>query len=258
MLKFFIDTETTGVLKTSRIVQIAYLICDNYGNIVKKVNEVIYPNGYIICNSKIHNITTEHALKHGKCMNLVLNTLEEDIKLCDTFIAHNYLFDYNKLVYECSIYNKQSLLDYLIIINKECTMKMGKEYLKIVKYPKLIHLYNIIENTNKEQIHDAYDDILMCKICYYKMKNIKNITIYNKCDILLHRNDIQKLGFDKNKTFEEIKEIAIANNCPVIIKAGLKGKWYIKGKNMDLDVLKKLASINEGKYRNGIICYIIE
>jgi hypothetical protein len=57
------------------------------------------------------------------------------------------------------------------------------------------------------------------------------ITRYLQCDILLHKNDVEWHGFDKTKTEGEMIDLAANYGCPIIIKNGIHGKWYLKGSN---------------------------
>jgi hypothetical protein len=50
--------------------------------------------------------------------------------------------------------------------------------------------------------------------------NYIRITRYDKCDILLHQNDIEYIGYNKNNTEGNMIDIAVINNCPIIIKNG--------------------------------------
>lgn len=88
--------------------------------------------------------------------------------------------------------------------------------------------------------------------------NFNKITKYNKCDILINQNDIVYYGFDKNKTLGEMIDLAINNNCKIIIKNGYNGKWYLKGKDKDIDFLKIKISEKIGASREGVYCYLIE
>jgi hypothetical protein len=88
--------------------------------------------------------------------------------------------------------------------------------------------------------------------------NFNKITKYDNCDILRNQNDIEYYGFDKNKTLGEMIDLAINNKCKIIIKGGLNGKWYLKGKDRDVDFLKLKINKNTGNHRNGISCYLIE
>jgi hypothetical protein len=55
------------------------------------------------------------------------------------------------------------------------------------------------------------------------------IKVFPKCDILIHKNDISRLGYEKDtKTLSEMIELAILHKCPIIIERA-RGKWYLKG-----------------------------
>ncbi len=89
--------------------------------------------------------------------------------------------------------------------------------------------------------------------------NFRQITKFEKCDILKGKNDVEKNGFDKNTPFEKIINIAVKNKCKIVIKNGDRGKWYLKGQGLDVLFLK--TKINEAigcSSRNGVCCYLIE
>ncbi len=88
--------------------------------------------------------------------------------------------------------------------------------------------------------------------------NFKNIICYEYCDILYGKNDIELYGYDKNKTIGEMIDLAALNQCPIIIKNGLEGKWYLKGKGKTVEYLKNKIEEQKGKSRYGVRCYLIE
>jgi len=69
--------------------------------------------------------------------------------------------------------------------------------------------------------------------------NYTKITRYIKCDILLHKNDVEWYGFDKTKSEGEMIDLAVKNECPIIIKNGKNGKWYLKGKGKNNRFFKR-------------------
>lgn len=87
---------------------------------------------------------------------------------------------------------------------------------------------------------------------------MNKITKHDNCDILIGNNNIEKLGFDKNKSLGEMIDLAINNKCPIIIKNGFNGKWYLKGQGMDIEFLKTKINENIGQHRIGVCCYLIE
>jgi len=58
------------------------------------------------------------------------------------------------------------------------------------------------------------------------------------------------------KTFGEILDLAITNDCNIIIKSGENGSWYVKSK----DYIKTKAELDdpEQHYRKAHDCYLIE
>lgn len=83
------------------------------------------------------------------------------------------------------------------------------------------------------------------------------ITRFSKCDILLHKNNVERYGFEKTKTEGEMIDLAIKNECPIIIKNG-NGKWYLKGKGKTIEYLKSKIDEKIGKSRDGVFCLLLE
>ena len=196
-LFLFLDIETTGfpiknqyhkyypyndILKydTSRIVQIAWVIC-NYNNIIitEKCYKVI-PVGFDINNHDIHGITTEDATKQGYHMNFIFEILQNDIKNVKFVICHNLAFDINIIYSEIFRLNKQHLIDELEKKKQFCIGETSKNILKIplqyncslYKMPKLVELYQFCFNKNLPNHHDALSDAKCISQCFFHL--IKN------------------------------------------------------------------------------------
>lgn len=187
MYKLFFDTETNGLpimknysyyhpknLKyydSSRIIDIAYIIYDNDGNKIKENNYLIKPENFTIDNSEIHGITYEQALNDGKNIKEVFEEFYNDLNEynVDSIIAHNINFDVNVILSECYRMNYKHLINIILKINKECTMDIGKNYMKSNKNPKLINLYQFLFSKDIVQEHRALSDTKICAECYYKM-----------------------------------------------------------------------------------------
>lgn len=84
------------------------------------------------------------------------------------------------------------------------------------------------------------------------------ITRYLNCDILINQNDVEYYGFHKSFTEGEMIDLAVENNCPVIVRNGKNGKWYLKGKDKSLEYIKTLISEHTGKSRDGVYCLLLE
>ena len=85
-----------------------------------------------------------------------------------------------------------------------------------------------------------------------------NISRHDKCDFLKFHNDVERLGFDKNYTEIQMIGLALEHKCPVIIKNGKRGKWYLKGKGRTGEYLTSLIKKNEGREREGVYCLFIQ
>jgi len=176
----FLDTETTGFpssndptdivkFNNARLVELGYLIYDTNGIKINEYSSLVIPDNFIITNDHIHGITTNDALTKGLQLENVLGQLFNDLKNIDTIVCHNITFDMKILLSE-SYRNKNMLLfDLIKSKNKLCTMELGKEYMKISKYPKLIELFKFIYNKEVIQDHRSLSDCILCADCYYKM-----------------------------------------------------------------------------------------
>ena len=104
----FIDTETTGLPLVRDvkavdkkgiwpdIVSIAWVISTETGEMCKKVYSVVKPGWNIPADSiRIHGITMEYAMEHGRPLADVLAELRADLAVVDTVVAHNLEFDKN-------------------------------------------------------------------------------------------------------------------------------------------------------------------
>lgn len=84
-----------------------------------------------------------------------------------------------------------------------------------------------------------------------------SMQLFNATDAFIGQNNVERLGFDKNKTLEEMIELATINKCPLIVKDG-RGKWYLKGQGKTYEEIE--AGLNQNKenidYKN-VKCYVL-
>lgn len=88
--------------------------------------------------------------------------------------------------------------------------------------------------------------------------SFRQITKYEKCDILKHQNDVSIHGFHKDTSLGEMINLALINNCKIIVKNGKNGKYYLKGKDKDVSFLRSKIEECIGLSRDGVCCYFIE
>ena len=178
-----LDTETTGFpssrnpqeldkFNSARLIELGYIIFDKSGKDIKKYDNLIIPDNFVITNTFIHGIKQENALKNGKNINEVLDQLALDLKNVDGIICHNISFDMAIILSEAYRANKLELVK---LINEKlhiCSMAIGKKFMKNDKNPKLIELYKFLFNKDFIQDHRALSDCVACSECYFSMISI--------------------------------------------------------------------------------------
>ncbi|MCG8796443.1 exonuclease domain-containing protein [Tenacibaculum finnmarkense] len=181
----FFDTETTGVPRNwkapasdtknwPRLVQLAWLLYDENGNIIESQNVIIKPDNFIIPKeaSNIHGITTEKAYADGKDLITILNEFESKIKEANLLIAHNISFDEKIMGAE---FFRRNNSNPLTKVKKFCTMEKSTNICKIdghygFKWPKLQELHYFLFKENFIDAHDAKADIQATAKCYFELK----------------------------------------------------------------------------------------
>lgn len=178
-----LDTETTGLpssrnpqeldkFNNARLIELGYIIFDKSGKDIKKYDDLVKPNNFMITNTFIHGITHENAVQNGKDINQVLDQLILDLKKVDGIICHNISFDMAIILSEAYRLNKLELIE---LINSKlhfCSMSIGKKFMKNDKNPKLIELYKFLFNKDFIQDHRALSDCVACLDCFLSMISI--------------------------------------------------------------------------------------
>lgn len=186
----FFDTETVGLPKNykapvtdlknwPRMVQIAWILCNEKGKRIETQNYIIKPENFIIPieASNIHGISTEKANNEGRDLKTVLLEFNDLIEQSEYIIAHNISFD-EKII--GSEFIRKNIFTNFEKKKKLCTMKSATNYCRIpgyygFKWPKLEELHLRLFNESFEGAHDAYADIDATERCFWKMRAKKLI-----------------------------------------------------------------------------------
>jgi DNA polymerase-3 subunit alpha len=179
-----IDTETSGlpskrnanpsdfhVYDTCRMVQVAWGIYTNDGNLVSEECYMVRPDDFIIPNEviRIHGITNEEAMENGLLINDVLNKLHAALGTVQTIVAHNIKFDEGVVVSELYRANAVAIANTWLSKARDCTMLMGSEPGK--KWCKLVDLYQkLFECEPEGTLHRADVDVRACARVYFELK----------------------------------------------------------------------------------------
>jgi len=185
-LLFFFDTETTGLPRNwnaplrdldnwPRMVQFAWMLCDDAGNEVASANRIILPQGYVIPPeaARVHGITTERALAEGIPIMEALDEALPEIEKAALVVAHNISFDEKILGAECL---RLSRAHPLLKKTLRCTMKESTAYCALpgrygdFKYPNLTELHRKLFQKNFQDAHDALADVRACKAAFYELR----------------------------------------------------------------------------------------
>ena len=184
----FFDTETTGTPRSNiapvtdsynwpRLVQLAWIMTDKDGKVLKRQSHIIIPENFYISDDavKVHHITTERALQEGQLLHVVLDEFLSDLELAEQVVGHNIDFDMH--IVGAELYRMN--LDYNLLMNKPstCTMKLSTNYCAIpkknsdaYKWPSLPELYRKLFNRDFADAHDALADITATKECFFELR----------------------------------------------------------------------------------------
>lgn len=186
----FFDTETTGLPRRwnvpvtdvenwPRMVQLAWIMCDDSGKMLESKNSIIRPEGYVIPAevSRLHGITTQMAMERGLPLDEVLNEFSDRMDAADALVGHNISFD------ECIVgaeFERKRMMTSLFLKPKYCTMKSSTDYCKLpgksgFKTPKLSELHRILFGTDFDNAHNALADVEATVRCFWKLKELKVI-----------------------------------------------------------------------------------
>lgn len=191
------DVESTGLPKKRglhpskikqlpRVVQLGWMVIKDR-KVLKERDLIIKPDGYTIPkeSTKVHRIPHEKALREGRELKEVLEEFQEDVKSCDTLIAHNAEFDTTMVSAECY---RMKIQDILKGRSVYCTMKSTIQLCALpfpnkkqkndndFKYPQLKELYRHLFNEDPaEDLHDALEDVKVTQKCWNRLRKMRDI-----------------------------------------------------------------------------------
>jgi len=171
------DTETTGLPKNwsaplddfenwPRLIQIAWQIHDNLGELIESKNYLVVPEGFVIPrgSEKVHGISTERATKEGMALEFVLGEFTDALNKVDSIIGHNIEFD-NSIV-GSEMLRIGGTTDLLFSKNEIDTKSLSTNYCALpggkggnFKWPTLEELYFKLFNEGFSAAHNAMADV---------------------------------------------------------------------------------------------------
>ena len=214
------DTETTGLPKNfnaplsdsdnwPRMVQLAWQIHDDNGELIENQDFIIKPEGYDIPFnvSRIHGITTAIAEEQGRDLTEVLHLFQEAMDKCQFGVGQNIDFDYK--IVGAEFFRKQ-IENSLQELPKADTMIFGTPYTAIpqgnsgrLKPPKLEEIYEKLYGFKFDEAHNAAADVNATAQVFFEMLRIG---VINASDLNLPEAQIQNF---RNTHPDPIKPYAI-------------------------------------------------
>ena len=179
------DTETAGLplyrnapvddtRAWPRLVQIAWLLCDDGGHIIRQECFVVRPDGFTIPPDavRVHGITTEAAVRSGVPLRVALEAFRQGAAGSSTVVAHNVAFDGGVVAAECA---RSGVENPLSGIPSICTMEASVNACGIrrpggLKWPTLTELHRTLFGSVYPGAHDARNDAAACARCFFELK----------------------------------------------------------------------------------------
>jgi DNA polymerase III epsilon subunit-like protein len=159
-----LDTETTGLNETDRVIELAYIIYEDgkavetYNKLWKCTKRSCYPA------QKVHKIPYDDVVNSKNDPKIEIECLEEKMKSVDRVVAHNLGFD-EKMLRQTA---KLELGRDFSIPNGFCTLKEFRKHGKnIFSNFKNTELFLKISGKKKATAHRALVDVEMTSYVYF-------------------------------------------------------------------------------------------
>lgn len=171
------DTETTGLPRDfdapftdtdnwPRLVQLAWQLHDDTGELLEVKNYIVRPDGFTIPFNaeQIHGISTERAQKTGIPLKEVLSIFEEAVAKAEFAVGHNIGFDINIL--SCEYHRLSADTQLRELKESDTKSDLTAEFTAIeggkggkYKWPTLTELYEKLFNEGFDEAHNASADV---------------------------------------------------------------------------------------------------
>jgi len=181
----FLDCETSGLPRRwnapltelsnwPRVVQLAWIVCDEQGTEIENACHLVAPDGWTIDPgaTRQHGITSAHARRHGEPLRGVLDRFGAALQPVKTVVAHNVSFDLSVVGAE---FLRAGQIDRLSLCKSFCTMRGSADVCRIpgkygFKWPTLAELHEFLFGTPFTGAHDAAVDCDACRRCYFAIR----------------------------------------------------------------------------------------
>lgn len=193
-MKFlFFDTETNGLPKQynasyedvdnwPRVIQFAWMLTDEAGNIIKQCKELVYPNGWTVPTDPFwieNGFSQKENEEKGIAIEILLDGFMGAKMGADVLVAHNLNFDHRIVWAEFIRAGRRPRSG----MHKVCTMMTSTKHCGIigknnrVKWPKLEELHEFLFKKGFDGAHDAMADVIACRDCFFELLKLGVIAL---------------------------------------------------------------------------------
>jgi DNA polymerase-3 subunit epsilon len=181
------DTETNGLPRDwkapitdtdnwPRLVQLAWAIYDQHGQLLERQSHIIRPDGFLIPEDAalIHGISHARALREGVRLAEVLDAFVLRLHEAELLVAHNIAFDAKIIGAELYRASRPQRLDHK---RQLCTMQASTDYCRLpgrygsFKWPTLTELHTTLFDQSFDGAHDALVDVEACARCFFELQS---------------------------------------------------------------------------------------
>ncbi|KQC32009.1 DNA polymerase III subunit alpha [Nonlabens sp. YIK11] len=241
------DTETTGLPKRwdapytdvdnwPRVVQIAWQLHDDMGNMVDHQDYLIQPDGYDIPydSERIHGISTALAQKEGKPLLEVLEKFNDALAMTNFVVGQNLQFDLNVTGAEFIRAQMENNLQEIPVLDtctehtaQLCQIPGGRG--GKFKLPTLTELHEFLFKEPFGEAHNATADVEATTRCFFELVRLQQYTVAQlkqDADYLVRFREsnpttIQPAGIP-HTNLKEASARLVSNDEPEISKAEIK------------------------------------
>ncbi|HYI77757.1 MAG TPA: DNA polymerase III subunit alpha [Chryseolinea sp.] len=218
------DTETTGLPhnKTApitdlenwpRLVQIAWQLHGEKGNLLSQQNFLVKPDGFDIPfkAEQVHGISTKRALQEGHDLNVVLDLLLKDLSRTSLVVGHNIEFDIN--IIGAEFIRRKFDSELLLKLNKLDTGISSIDFCQLsgglggkLKMPTLLELHKKVFNKDFGDAHDASYDVAATARCFFGLLKLNVVKPFDATpfeDIVYEEPNLEAANSTKREKLKE-------------------------------------------------------
>lgn len=179
----FVDTETSGLPTDWRraygepgawphVVQVAWLVYTQAGELVKTENHYVRPSDYDIspASAQVHGLTLAYLHEHGQPRRQVMQRLHDDLRHYQPLVVGHFVeLDYHMIGVS---FQRAGLSNALLGLPTFCTMRLTKRFWQPLhqQYLRLADLYQRQFGRPMLHQHDALVDAEATAQCFFDLR----------------------------------------------------------------------------------------